>query len=111
MVFSLDIAKVFDRVRHKVLLSKLTSYGLLEKLCEWVTSFLTDRSIKVVVDGEFSDNMSVNAGVPQVCVLSPTLFFLHINYMLQISESDIMWMTALVSFIHRPCQHFLGKRH
>ena len=85
MAVSLDIAKAFDRVWHKALLSKLPSYGLPEKLCEWVTSFLADRSIKVVVDGECSDSMFVNAGVPQGCVLSPTLFLLHINDMLQIS--------------------------
>ncbi|XP_063540969.1 uncharacterized protein LOC134749894 [Cydia strobilella] len=85
LAVSLDIAKAFDRVWHKALLSKLPSYGLPERLCVWVSSFLADRSIKVVVDGECSDSMSVNAGVPQGCVLSPTLFLLHINDMLQIS--------------------------
>lgn len=85
LAVSLDIAKAFDRVWHKALVSKLPSYGLPEKLCEWVTSFLTDRSIKTVVDGECSELMSLNAGVPQGCVLSPTLFLLHINDMLQIS--------------------------
>lgn len=85
LVVSLDVAKAFDRVWHKALLSKLSSYGLPEKLCEWVYCFLADRSIKVVVDGECSDSLSVNAGVPQGCVLSPTLFLLHINDMLQIS--------------------------
>lgn len=77
------MAKAFDRVWHKTLLSKVSSYGLREKLCEWVYCFLAD--IKIVVDGECSDSLSVNAGVPQGCVLSPTLFFLHINDMLQIS--------------------------
>ena len=86
LAVSLDIAKAFDRVWHKALLSKLPSYGLPEKLCKWVTSFLTDRSITVVVDGSCSDRRSVNAGVPQGCVLSPTLFLLHINDMLQTSN-------------------------
>ncbi|CAH2041149.1 unnamed protein product, partial [Iphiclides podalirius] len=83
---SLDVAKAFDRVWHKALLSKLPSYGLPGKLCNWITSFLADRSIKVVVAGACSDPKFVNAGVPQGCVLSPTLFLLHINDMLQISS-------------------------
>ncbi|CAK1594040.1 unnamed protein product [Parnassius mnemosyne] len=78
----MDIAKAFDRVWHKALLSKLPSYGLPEKLCNWITSFLVDRSIKVVVDGACSDYKPINADVPQGCVLSPTLFLLHINDML-----------------------------
>lgn len=83
LAVSLDIAKAFDRVWHKALLSKLPSYGLPVKLCNWVTSFLAGRSMRVVVDGACSDSKSVNAGVPQGCVLSPTLFLLHINDMLQ----------------------------
>ncbi|XP_013173125.1 PREDICTED: RNA-directed DNA polymerase from mobile element jockey-like, partial [Papilio xuthus] len=86
LAVSLDVAKAFDRVWHKALLSKLPSYGLPEKLCEWISSFLEGRSIKVVVDGACSDPKPINAGVPQGCVLSPTLFLLHINDMLQISN-------------------------
>ncbi|CAF4864422.1 unnamed protein product [Pieris macdunnoughi] len=33
LAVSLDIAKAFDRVWHRALLSKLPAYGLLEKLC------------------------------------------------------------------------------
>ncbi|CAG4992787.1 unnamed protein product [Parnassius apollo] len=62
LAVSLDIAKAFDRVWHKALLSKLPSYGLPEKLCDWITSFLADRSIKVVVDGVSSDCKPINAG-------------------------------------------------
>lgn len=83
---SLDIAKAFDRVWHGALLSKLPSYGLPERLCAWIANFLSDRSIKVVVDGACSEVKSINAGVPQGSVLSPTLFILHINDMLQIND-------------------------
>ncbi|CAK1593568.1 unnamed protein product [Parnassius mnemosyne] len=64
LAVSLDIAKAFDRVWHKALLSKLPSYRLPEKLCNWITSFLADRGIKVVVDGACSDFKPINAVVP-----------------------------------------------
>ena len=82
----LDMAKAFDRVWHGALLAKLPSYGLSENLCKWIACYLTGRSIKVVVEGFCSECMPVNAGVPQGCVLSPTLFLLHINDMLKDSS-------------------------
>ena len=44
---------------------------------------LSERSIKVAVDGFCSEHMPVNASVSQGCVLPPTLFLLHINDMLE----------------------------
>lgn len=73
LALSLDIAKAFDRVWHKALLSKLPSYGLSERLCQWVASFLSGRSIKVVIDGICSDTVQINAGVPQGSV--PTIAY------------------------------------
>ena len=79
LTVSLDMAKAFERVWHGALLAKLPFYGLSENLCKWIASFLTGRSIKVAIDGFCFEYMPVNAGVPQGCVLSPTLFLLHIN--------------------------------
>ncbi|CAK1598563.1 unnamed protein product [Parnassius mnemosyne] len=106
---SLDIAKAFDRVCHKTLLSMLPSYGLSAKFCNWITSFLADRSIKVVVDGACSDYKPINADVPQGYVLSPTLFLLRTNDMLQTGNFHCYANDSTGEAIHRPCKYFSGK--
>ena len=39
----LDFAKAFDKVPHKRLLSKLTSYGITGNTHNWITSFLSNH--------------------------------------------------------------------
>lgn len=83
LAVSLDISKAFDRVWHHSLVGKLPSFGLPAGLCAWIADFLSDRSIQVVINGSSSDEMAINAGVPQGSVLSATLFLLHINDLLK----------------------------
>ncbi|KAJ2947549.1 hypothetical protein O0L34_g17337 [Tuta absoluta] len=83
LAVSLDISKAFDRVWHASLLSKLPAYGIPADFCTWISDFLSERSIRVVVDGCSSDLMAIDAGVPQGSVLSATLFLLHINDLLR----------------------------
>jgi len=42
-------------------------------------NFLTKRKMRVTLDGESSQQVTVDSGVPQGTVLSPILFLFHIN--------------------------------
>ena len=75
---TLDISKAFDRVWHAVLLYKLKSYGILGQIFGLISSFLSNRWLRVVLDGKSLQEYPVNVGVPQGSILGPALF-LYIN--------------------------------
>ena len=70
----LDFARAFDKVPHIRLMSKLRLYGIQGEVAAWISSFLSQRSQQVVVDGSTSDSADVKSGIPQGTVMGPFLF-------------------------------------
>ena len=84
--FFCDISKAFDRVWHKGLLFKLRQNGVTDRLHDWLTDYLSQRTQRVFIGSSFSNSSVVNAGVPQGSVLGPLLFLVYVN---DIAESLI----------------------
>ena len=88
-VILLDFAKAFDRVPHRRLLQKLSSYGIDCYTYQWIETWLTQRTQQVVMDGDSSLPATVLSGVPQGTVLGPLIFLIYINYISEQVSSQI----------------------
>jgi hypothetical protein len=62
---SCDASAAFDRVWHDGLIFKIKQLGIKGKLLAWLTDYLTGRKQRVTINGQYSEWVKIEAGVPQ----------------------------------------------
>ncbi len=78
-ILFVDFSSAFNTIIPEILQNKLTHLSVPTSVCQWITSFLTDRQ-QLVRLGKFSSSTrTTSTGAPQGCVLSPLLFSLYTN--------------------------------
>ena len=77
-VVFLDIKKAFDTVDHKILLQKLSCYGIKDNSQKLTESYPKGRFQYCSVNGHVSTMEHIICGVPQGSLIGPFLFIIYI---------------------------------
>ena len=70
----MDLSKAFDCLPHKILLSKLSAYGLSDEAVLLLKSYLSDQKQLIKLNNIVSSWSEIKKGVPQGSILGPLLF-------------------------------------
>ena len=118
------------RLNH-MLLKRLIDLHVSSNLVQWIRDFLRDRPQPVCVNGYLSEEVILNSGAPQGCVLSPMLFSIYTNHMylqtavtclfkftddmalvgLLLNEDSLATYFSHVSFLNEWCEEsFFGNK-
>ena len=81
----LDLSKVFDTLKHTILLDKLYYYGIRGTAHDWFCSYLSNRKMRVKCcvtstgKTEFSEYEDITYDTPQGSCLGPLIYLIFTN--------------------------------
>ncbi len=78
-ILFVDFSSAFNTIIPSLLQPKLTQLSMPTSVCQWITSFLTDRRQLVRLGKYTSNTRTISTGAPQGCALSPLLVSLYTN--------------------------------
>jgi len=91
----IDFRKAFDSIRRPALWKILQQYGLPTRIVTGIQKLYEESSSAVRVNGDISSWFQVETCVHQVCILSPLLFAIAIDWVLWRttvnSAGGVMW--------------------
>lgn len=83
----LDFKRAFETIDRDILLKKLEIYGISQNSLKIFKSYLSDRKQQTKFNGFFSTQEGCDIGLPQGSVLSPLLFILYVNDVINVIKN------------------------
>ena len=86
----LDLSSAFDTVDHDILINRIqTSFGITDTALLWLKSYLSGRSIRVIIDESTSESLNMPYGVPQGSCLGPLLFTVYASKLFEVVKHHL----------------------
>ena len=70
----LDLSAAFDTIDYSLLISRLANIGIASNALKWFTSYISDRTSSILINGYISSPRNILYGVPKGYVLGPILY-------------------------------------
>ena len=86
----LDLSAAFDTIDHETMAALLESdFGVTDKALLWITSFMSGRKQRVVVEQQQSRDFEVTSGVPQGSCLGPIMFIMYASRLFHVVKKHL----------------------
>lgn len=89
----IDFERAFDSIDRQKMWNIIESYGIPQKYIRIIKELYRDSSARVKWNGTLTDKITVESGVRQGCILSPTLFLILIDWIMKkaTNKTGIHW--------------------
>nr|KAG5699547.1 hypothetical protein BaRGS_033743 [Batillaria attramentaria] len=78
-----DFQKAFDSVDREVIWKLMSHYGFPPKFVNIIRQLYEDATCQVIHDGKLTEPFTVQTGVRQGCILSPTIFLMVVDWVMR----------------------------
>jgi len=94
----MDVKSAFNNVSRAHLGRRMAALGIEPDLIRWTSSFMSDREVKLVLDGKTGQVKPVDTGIPQGSPAAPILFVTYLPSIFDEVEAAVPGVRGL-SFV------------
>lgn len=93
-IFHGDFKNAFDKVCHRLLVKKMSTFGIGIKTAKWLCEFLIERPNYVQIGSAKSKMYRSKSGVPAGSILGPKCFAVQINDIVEVVKNAMTLLFA-----------------